>query len=66
MLGNLLHCSRHGAELGWLVDPAGESVLAVFPGQRVDLFKGPAPLPVLDGITLELTVEQVFSWLTFV
>lgn len=65
VLGNLLHCSRHGSELGWLIDPEEESILAVFPGQRVEVFEGTNQLPILRGIELELTVEQVFGWLTF-
>ena len=65
VLGNLLHCSRHGTELGWLIDPEEESILAVFPTQRVELFESTAHLPILNGVELELTVEQVFGWLTF-
>ncbi|BAZ24533.1 hypothetical protein NIES4073_54290 [Kalymmatonema gypsitolerans NIES-4073] len=61
VLGNLLHCSRYGTELGWLIDPEEESVLAVFPGQRVEVYEGSAQLPILNGIELELTVEQIFS-----
>jgi Uma2 family endonuclease len=64
VLGNLLHCSRHGTELGWLIDPEEVSILVIFPGQRVELLTGATPLPILDGLELELTVEQVFSWLT--
>jgi Uma2 family endonuclease len=65
VLSNLLHCSRHGTELGWLLDPEEESILAVFSGQRVELFEGTAHLPIPKAIELELTVEQVFGWLTF-
>ena len=63
VLGKLLHCSQHGTELGWLIDPEEESILVVFPEQRVQLLRGTAQLPILSGIALELTVEQVFSWL---
>jgi Uma2 family endonuclease len=63
VLGNLLHCSRHGTELGWLIDPEEESILVIFPGQRVELLKKTAALPILQGVELELTVEQVFDWL---
>lgn len=63
VLGNLLHCSEQGTELGWLIDPEEESILIVLPEQRVRLLKGPAQLPILSGIPLTLTVEQVFSWL---
>jgi Uma2 family endonuclease len=64
VLGNLLHCSRYGTELGWLIDPEEESVLAVFLGQRVEVYESSAQLPILNGIELELTVEKVFGWLT--
>jgi len=63
VLSHLLHCSLNGAELGWLVDPLEESVLVVLPEQRVQLLTGDAALPVLQGIELTLTVNQVFSWL---
>lgn len=65
VLGNLLHCSRNGTELGWLINPEEEIILAVFPDQRVELYEGAEKLPILEGIELELTVEQVFGWLSF-
>lgn len=65
VLGKLLHCSRHGTELGWLLDPEEETILAVFPGQKVELYQGTALLPIINGIELELTVDRVFSWLSF-
>lgn len=37
VLGKLLHCSQQGTELGWLLAPESESLLAVFAGQRVEL-----------------------------
>ena len=64
VLSNLLHCSQQGTELGWLLDPEAETILVVFPGQRVELFQGSMPLPVLPEIALPLTTEQVFGWLT--
>jgi len=63
VLEKLLHCSEHGTELGWLMEPKDESILVVFPEQRVKLLRGTAQLPILSEIELELTVEQVFSWL---
>lgn len=64
VLGNLLHCSQHGTELGWLIDPEEESILVVLEKQRVQILRGTDQLPILNGIELELTVEQIFSWLT--
>ncbi|MEH1857553.1 MAG: Uma2 family endonuclease [Nostoc sp.] len=64
VLSKLLHCSRNGTELGWLINPEDESVLGIFPGQRLELYEGADKLPILEGIELELTVEQVFGWLS--
>lgn len=65
VLSKLLHCSQNGTELGWLIDSGTESILAIFPNQRVEIFQGATQLPVMNGIPLELTAEQIFSWLTF-
>jgi Uma2 family endonuclease len=65
VLTKLLHCSQNGTELGWLIDSETESILVIFPGQRVEIFQGTTQLPVISGIPLELTSEQIFSWLTF-
>lgn len=63
VLGNLLHCSQQGTELGWLINPEEESILIVLAEQRVQLLQNKTILPVLAGIELELTVDQVFAWL---
>jgi Uma2 family endonuclease len=65
VLGKLLHCSAYGTELGWLIDPEAESILIIFPEQRVQILQGESQLPILSGIELEMTVNQVFGWLTF-
>lgn len=64
VLGNLLHCAQHGTELGWLIDPREESILIIWPEQRVQLLRDAVDLPVLTGIELTLTTQQIFSWLT--
>lgn len=64
VLANLLHCSQYGTELGWLIDPEEESILVVFPEQRVQLLRDKSQLPVLKDFELILTVDQIFSWLT--
>ena len=65
VLGNLLHCSEHGTELGWLIYPEEESILVVFPDTKVKLLTGKLKLPVLSEIDLNLTVEDLFNWLVF-
>lgn len=65
VLSKLLHCAKHGTELGWLLDSEDESILVVFGDRPVQILSGSDRLPVLTGINLELTVQQVFSWLSF-
>lgn len=63
VLANLLHCMEHGTELGWLLDPENDSVLAILPESRVKLYQGTEPLPVLQGIDLALSAAEIFKWL---
>ncbi|MFB2836936.1 Uma2 family endonuclease [Floridanema evergladense] len=65
VLSKLLHCSQNGTELGWLIDLDTESIIAMFPGQQIEIFQGTNQLPVINGIPLELTAKQIFSWLSF-
>jgi len=64
VLAKLLHCSRHGTELGWLINPEEVVVLVVFPEQKLEIYEGDAQLPIMEGIELELTSEQIFNWLS--
>lgn len=61
--GNILHCIRHGCQLGWLVDPEDRSILVFLPNQQPQLFAGSSRVLVPDKIGLSLSSDQVFSWL---
>ncbi|MGB0560270.1 MAG: Uma2 family endonuclease [Spirulinaceae cyanobacterium] len=63
VIGNILHLISAGCSLGWFIDPGDGSVLVFEPGKAPQLLKGSAILPVLQGMELELMVEQVFGWL---
>jgi Uma2 family endonuclease len=63
-LDNLLHCSKSGTKLGWLINPEEEIILAVFPEQKIELYQDQDVLPVLENIDLNVTVGDIFSWLT--
>ncbi|MEH2219023.1 MAG: Uma2 family endonuclease [Nostoc sp.] len=60
---NILHCLKYGYQLGWLIDPDDRSVLVFKSHQQPEFCHREDRLPVLDGIDLELTGEQVFGWL---
>ncbi|WP_017315649.1 Uma2 family endonuclease [Mastigocladopsis repens] len=61
--GNILHCLKYGCQLGWLIDPDDSSILVFQPKQQPELCYRQDNLVVLGGVDLNLTVEQVFSWL---
>lgn len=63
VIGNILHCMKHGTQLAWLLDPSERSILTYQPDRLPDLLNGTALLPVLPDIDLSLRVEEVFSWL---
>lgn len=63
VIDNLLHCIRHGSQLGWMLDPDDYSVLIFAPQREPNVCRGACQLQVLEGVDLELTAEQVFAWL---
>lgn len=61
---NILFCLRHQTRLGWLIDPDEKAVICFYPNQLPEIMRQPEDrLPVPDFLSLQLTVEQVFSWL---
>lgn len=63
VLDKLLHCSQAGTALGWLINPAEESIWVIREHQRIDLFTTDAQLPILEGIELQLSVSEILGWL---
>ncbi|MBD1914517.1 MULTISPECIES: Uma2 family endonuclease [Cyanophyceae] len=59
----ILHSLRHGGQLGWLIDPEERVVLVYHPDRLPEEWAEDAGLPVLPGLSLSLTPEQLFSWL---
>lgn len=64
---NIVHCLNHGCQLGWVLDPEDETVLAYPPGKSPEFFEEPADLlPVPDfAKDLKLTLEELFNFLRF-
>ncbi|OUC16183.1 MAG: hypothetical protein B0A82_02980 [Alkalinema sp. CACIAM 70d] len=63
--GNILHCLKHGCQMGWLIDPAEKSLLIYPSGQQPEFLQEaqdalPVPRLVAD---LQLTIADVFGWL---
>ncbi len=60
---NILHCLKQGSQLGWLVDPEERVILVFHPEPLPTEFVGDEVLPVLPGLALALTVNDMFAWL---
>jgi Uma2 family endonuclease len=62
LIAKIQTCLQEGTQLGWLIDPTELVVMVLWPDTRITLLRSSDRLPVLQDIPLDLTVEQVFSW----
>ena len=63
---NILHCLTHGTQMGWLIDPEEKLVFVYFADRTIAVFEEPGdriPVPSFAE-SLNLTVGQLFSWLS--
>jgi Uma2 family endonuclease len=62
---NIVHCLKHGAAMGWLIDPEDCTVFIYNPNGTMEIFDEPeARLPVPEfARAIALTIGDVFSWL---
>jgi Uma2 family endonuclease len=64
IIEKIIFCLRAGSQLAWLIDPQDESVLIFEKNQFPELKSGQDILPTLKDLSaLQLTVEDLFSWL---
>ncbi|MGB7712362.1 MAG: Uma2 family endonuclease [Microcoleus sp.] len=57
---NILHCLKHGTQMGWLIDPEDQSVFVDRPTQSTEVFDEPEqllPVPSFAG-ELQLTTNN--------
>ncbi|NMG21303.1 Uma2 family endonuclease [Brasilonema bromeliae] len=62
---NILHCLKHGTQMGWLIDPEEQSVFVYPPDQSPTFYDEPGtrlPMPEFAK-DFNLTVEGLFGWL---
>jgi Uma2 family endonuclease len=62
---NILHCLKHGTQMGWLIDPDEKAVFVYRPQQEIEIFDEPnerLPMPSFSQ-ALNLTVKDLFAWL---
>ena len=62
---NILHCLQHGSQMGWLIDPAEQSVFVYLPDRAtlvLDMMVDVLPVPEFAGDFI-LTLGDLFGWL---
>ncbi|MBE9179287.1 Uma2 family endonuclease [Oculatella sp. LEGE 06141] len=62
---NILHCLRHGTQVGWLIDPDEQTVFVYRPKQEPEVLDEPdevVPVPSFAS-GLQLTIKDLFAWL---
>jgi Uma2 family endonuclease len=62
---NILHCLKHGTQMGWLIDPDEQSVFVYLPDRPTTVYdESGTRLPVPEfAKDFNLTLEGLFSWL---
>lgn len=62
---NILHCLKHGTQMGWLIDPSEQTVFVYRPGQEIEVFDKPDSILPMPSFASELclTVKDLFAWL---
>ena len=62
---NILHCLKHGTQMGWLIDPEEQTVLVYLPPDQVKVFDQPEEDLLFPSFAkdLQLTVGELFGWL---
>lgn len=62
---NILYCCRYGTQMGWLIDPAEQTVLVYRPKVEplvLDQTDDVVPVPSFGG-DLQITINTLFTWL---
>ena len=62
---NILHCLRHGTEVGWLIDPGEQTVFVYRPKQEPEVLDKLEQIILAPSFASEfkLTIQELFGWL---
>lgn len=62
---NILHCLKHGTQMGWLIDPDEQTVFIYRPKQEPEVLDEPHEVISVPSFAggLQLTVRDLFAWL---
>lgn len=62
---NILHCLRHGTQMGWLIDPDEHTVFVYRPKQEPEVLDEPDEVVSIPSFAseLQLIIKDLFAWL---
>ncbi len=62
---NILHCLRHGTQMGWLIDTEEQTVFVYRPKQEPEVLDEPDELVPTPSFAsdLQLKIQNLFAWL---
>jgi Uma2 family endonuclease len=62
---NIVHCLKHGTQMGWLIDPDEKTIFVYRSKQEMEIFDEPEQLLPMPSFVngLNLTVRDLFTWL---
>ncbi|MGB2926813.1 MAG: Uma2 family endonuclease [Limnothrix sp.] len=62
---NILYCLKHGSQMGWLIDPAEQTIFVYCPQQEINVFDESNSVLLMPDFMnkLQLTVGELFAWL---
>jgi Uma2 family endonuclease len=62
---NILHCLRHGTQVGWLIGPDEQTVFVYHPKQEPEVLDEPDECVFIPSFAseLQLTIKDLFAWL---
>ena len=62
---NILHCLKHGTQMGWLIDPDEQTVFVYRSQRETEVFDQPNEILTMPSFAAELNlaVKDVFAWL---
>lgn len=61
---NILHCLKYQTQMGWLIDPAEQTVFVYLPDQQTQMSENlEEQLPVPSFAPLQLSLGELLGWL---
>lgn len=63
VIDNILFCLENGTQLGWLIDTDEKIIMVFEPQKPLKIYRHDEILPMIKNVNLQLTPNEIFSWL---